>query len=158
MERLTVEYCGGYRPEELCSIDRLGGADDCDLCCEYCKATEEGNKDCSECAIYKCFNKLGEYEDLEEQGKLLKLPCKIGDVVWNNDSGRPYTVTGFSFGDLNDDCWIEEVKEEKLKQIIVYCKNSNGSVTGCFAVSEIGKTVFLTKEEAEQALKEKKNC
>lgn len=34
MERLTIEYCGEYVPKELCSIDRLGGADDCDLCCE----------------------------------------------------------------------------------------------------------------------------
>lgn len=73
MERLTMEYCGEYVPKELCSIDRFGDADDCDLCCEYCKATEEGNEDCTGCAINRCFNKLGEYEDLEEQGKLLKL-------------------------------------------------------------------------------------
>ncbi|MDE7323084.1 MAG: hypothetical protein K2N73_10245 [Lachnospiraceae bacterium] len=79
MDRLTVDYCGEYVPKDMCSIDRLGGADDCDLCCEYCKATEEGNEDCRECAISKCFNKLGEYEDLEEQGKLLKLQT---ETVW----------------------------------------------------------------------------
>lgn len=79
MERLTIEYCGEYVPKDMCSIDRFGGADDCDLCCEYCKATEEGNEDCSGCAINQCFNKVGQYEDLEEQGKLLKLPC---DIVW----------------------------------------------------------------------------
>ena len=82
MDRLTIEYCGEYVPKDMCSIDRLGGADDCDLCYEYCKATEEGNEDCRECAISKCFNKLGEYEDLEEQGKLLKLPCAVGDTAW----------------------------------------------------------------------------
>ena len=27
-------------------------------------------------------NKLAHYEDLEEQGLLLKLPCKVGDTVW----------------------------------------------------------------------------
>lgn len=63
MERLTIEYCGNYVPKELCSIDRLGGADDCDLCCEYCKAAEEGTEDCQECAINHCFNRLGEYEN-----------------------------------------------------------------------------------------------
>lgn len=26
--------------------------------------------------------KLCEYEDLEEQGNLLRLPCKVGDTVW----------------------------------------------------------------------------
>lgn len=28
----------------------------------------------------KCCNKLAEYEDLEEQGLLVRLPCKVGDV------------------------------------------------------------------------------
>ena len=63
MERLTIEYQGEYVPKELCSIDRMGKADDCDLCCEYCKATKEGNTDCGECAINRCFNKLGAYEN-----------------------------------------------------------------------------------------------
>ena len=67
MERLTIEYCGEYVPRELCSIDRLGGADDCDLCCEYCKAAEEGSEDCRGCAINKCFNRLGEYENLQDK-------------------------------------------------------------------------------------------
>lgn len=49
MDRLTIEYCGEYVPKELCGIDRLGGADDCDLCCEYCKATEEGTEGCKGC-------------------------------------------------------------------------------------------------------------
>ena len=26
--------------------------------------------------------KLAHYEDLEEQGRLVELPCKIGDTVW----------------------------------------------------------------------------
>lgn len=32
--------------------------------------------------VDKCFNKLANYEDLEEQGLLLKLPCKVGDTVY----------------------------------------------------------------------------
>ena len=97
--------------------------------------------------------KLKEYEDLEEQGLLLRLPCKIGDTIWDNDFGRTvgFEVTGFSFGDMNEDYCDDEVKV--FNQIIVYYKNSNGSITGSFAVSEIGKTVFLTQEEAEQKLK-----
>jgi hypothetical protein len=63
MDRLTIEYCGEYVPKEMCSIDRLGGADDCDLCCEYCEATKEGKEDCRGCAINQCFNLLGEYEN-----------------------------------------------------------------------------------------------
>lgn len=32
--------------------------------------------------IGQCFNKLADYEDLEEQGLLLRLPCKVGDTVY----------------------------------------------------------------------------
>ena len=144
MERLTIEYCGEYVPRELCSIDRMGGADDCDLCSEYCKATENGNEDCRDCAINKCFNKLAEYEDLEEQGKLLKLPCAVGNKVWDNDSGKPcsYTVAGFSIGKIGDE-------ENDIDELEMYYRNWNGSICCSCAVSEIGKTVFLTREEAE---------
>lgn len=94
------------------------------------------------------LRKLAEYEDLEEQGLLLKLPCKVGDPVWDIDFGRPcrYEVTGFSFGNLNEDYCEDEVTV--FNQIVVYYTNSNGSMTGRFAMREIGKTVFLTREEA----------
>lgn len=51
--------------------------------------------------ILNVATKLKEYEDLEEQDRLLKLPCKVGDTVWDNDYGRPcaYTITAFSFGE-----------------------------------------------------------
>ncbi len=93
------------------------------------------------------------WRDLEEQNKLLKLPCAVGDIIWDIDFGRPcgYEVTGFSFGSLNDDDWEEE---KVLDKAVVYYTNSNGSITGTFAVSEIGKTVFLTREEAEATLEE----
>lgn len=97
--------------------------------------------------------RLAEYEDLEEQNQLLKLPCAVGDIIWDIDFGRPYSyeVTGFSFGSMNDDDWEEE---RILDQVVVYYTNSNGSITGAFAVREIGKTVFFTREEVEAALKE----
>ena len=96
--------------------------------------------------------KLCEYEDAEEQGLLLRLPCKVGDTVWDNDYGKPcaYTITGFSFGTGED--YIDE--PVSLREVVCYYSNYSGSITGSFAVSEIGKTLFLTKEEAEQKLKE----
>ena len=38
-----------------------------------------------------------------------------------------------------------------------YYENSNGSITGVFPISEIGKTLFFTHEEAERKLKELEN-
>lgn len=96
--------------------------------------------------------KLAEYEDLEEQGRLIKLPCKVGDTVWDNDFGRPcaYTITAFSFGECEE--YICE--PVTTKKAVFYYANSSGSITGSFAESEIGKSVFLNKSEAEAKLKE----
>lgn len=102
--------------------------------------------------FWNVFKRLCEYEDTEEQGLLLKLPCKAGDTVWDNDFGRPcsYRITGYSFGIAED--YIDEPVTET--EIVYYYINSSGGITGSFASSEIGKTVFLTKEEAEQKLAE----
>ena len=109
--------------------------------------------DCEE--IDAVYRKLKEYEDLEEQGRLVILPCKAGDTVWDNDCGRPcaYTITAFSFGECEE--YICE--PVTTKEVVFYYANSSGSITGSFAESEIGKTVFLTKAEAEQKLKEMEN-
>lgn len=96
------------------------------------------------------IEKLSTYEDLEEQGRLIKLPCKVGDTVWDNDCGRPcaYTITAFSFGE----CEGYICEPVTTKEVVFYYANSSGSITGSFAESEIGKTVFLTKSEAETKL------
>ena len=101
------------------------------------------------------YKKLAEYETLEEQGLLLRLPCNVGDTVWDNDYRKPcaYTITGFSFG--TDEDYIDE--PVSLKEVVYYYSNYSGSITGSFAVSELGKTVFLTQAEAEQKLKELEN-
>lgn len=124
MERLTIECRGEYVPKGLCSIDRLGRADECDICEEYCKKTE----DCSKCAIQKCFERLAEYEDLEEQGKLLKLPCAVGDTV--------YTLNALPNG----------------KTVIGETTADAFMCALCMLEGRFGKTIFLTAEEAEAAL------
>lgn len=98
------------------------------------------------------YRKLKDYEDLEEQGRLIKLPCKVGDTVWDNDCGRPcaYTITAFSFGECEE--YICE--PVTTKEVVFYYANSSGSITGSFAESEIGKSVFLNRYEAEAKLKE----
>ena len=100
----------------------------------------------------QAYFKLKDYEDLEEQGLLLKLPCKVGDTVWDNDYGKPclYTITGFSFG--TGEGYIDE--PVSLKEVVYYYSNYSGSITGSFAVSELCKSVFLTQAEAEKKLKE----
>lgn len=97
-------------------------------------------------------DKWEEYKQLEEQGILVKLPCRVGDTVWDNDYGRPcaYTITAFSFGECEE--YICEPVTKK--ETVFYYANSSGSITGSFAESEIGKSVFLNKSEAEAKLEE----
>lgn len=88
------------------------------------------------------FLKLARYEDLEEQGRLVVLPCKVGDIVWfirPLDSKKEITET--------------EIEKMVVKGRGIYMKLSCNAMyeTSC---NSIGKTVFLTREEAEAALKE----
>lgn len=75
----------------------------------------------------RCVNKLAELEDLEEQGKLLILPCKPGDTVY-------LLVT--------DIAGISYIVPHKVKNII-YCVE---------IIPKIGKTVYLTEQGAKEAL------
>lgn len=108
--------------------------------------------DCENDKVKSLKKKLKDYKDLEEQGLLLRLPCKVGDIIWDNDFGKPcaYRITGFSFGEA--DGYIDD--PVVTDDIVYYYSNYNGSIMGSFTMNEIGKTVFLTKEEAEQKLKE----
>lgn len=116
----------------------------------YMKCAEQHEK------LAEWLEELKSYKEAEEQSLLVKLPCKVGDTVWDNDFGYPesYEIKAFSYGYC--DSYVEPgigIEDE----IIFYYENSIGSITGSFPMSEIGKTVFLTREEAEKKLKEMKN-
>ena len=108
--------------------------------------------------IRKVLRRLAEYEDAEEQGLLLRLPCKVGDTVWVVTS--PFNVfEGIEYNkNLRDECY------ESFISSVTFYKNSvqyriNAKVTNHFIGAfynehDFGKTVFLTKSEAEQKLKE----
>lgn len=100
------------------------------------------------------YAKLKDYEDAEEQGLLLRLPCKVGDTVYcmfcrytkctsNNKEFDEYDCQGCQ----QDECdskiekYIQDMRAYSLDWIVTNLKN-------------FGKTVFLTKEEAEAKLKE----
>ena len=99
------------------------------------------------------LEELKSYKEAEEQELLVRLPCKVGDIIWDNDFGYPqsYEIKAFSYGFC--DSYVEPDIED---QIIFYYENYIGSITGVFPMSEIGKTVFLTREDAEKKLEEMK--
>ena len=91
------------------------------------------------------YFKLKDIEDLDEQGLLLRLPCKIGSTLYQPiySSINEYKVTGLCF-DIHHNKWMYEV---------IYEVGFEWHKTVC-DINYIGKTVFLTKLEAEKKLKE----
>ena len=73
----------------------------------------------------RIIDKLAKYETSEDEGRLVVLPCKVGARVY-----EIYQFCGYG-------AW--EIEEHKIK---------------LEDLDKIGKTVFLTREEAEKALKE----
>lgn len=78
----------------------------------------------------------------EKDGRLVVLPCKVGDELWSFSTYPAARVYGFTVTDIS---------------------TLNGrtvlNTLGCGTLWErdIGKTVFFTREEAEKALETRKN-
>lgn len=99
------------------------------------------------------LEKLAKYEDLEEQGRLIKLPCKVGDIVYcifnrytkcthSNEEFDEYNCQGCEYEcDSKKENYVQDVRAYSLDWIVTNLNN-------------FGKTVFLTKSEAEAKLKE----
>lgn len=134
MERLTERYKDSIANTVL--IRECGDK----LCKDICDDIE---CDCSKCELEKALEKLADYEDLEEQGLLVRLPCKVGEKLWCivDSAIRELRVHHFdmpAFG--TTDIVFRYADGFKLERF----------------VGEIGKTVFLTCEAAEKKLEEMK--
>lgn len=113
--------------------------DDCDLC--YMQGTTGEHIEAIEVAT-QALEKLKEYQQLEEQDRLIKLPCKIGTKVYNTtwwyDTQEKVVVEGKTY--------YRTIHEHKVSK----------STFSYLDIKEFGKTVFLTRKEAKTKLKELK--
>ena len=85
-------------------------------------------------------DKWRKYKDLEEHGRLVKLPCKKGDTVYN--------ITWW------DDVQEKVVVKGKTYYRTIHKHKVSKSTFGYTDIDDFGNTVFLTKSEAEAKLKE----
>ena len=130
--------------ERLTQTSNSGGVAftfDLDITCQPSEARK----------ILNVATKLKEYEDLDEQGRLVKLPCKVGDILYVNGilgvgEAEEYKVIRVDYhsnlATKRSEFYIEAL-------LVNDPRNSIG-----FYDKEIGKTVFPTKAEAEAKLKE----
>lgn len=137
MERLTktTEIGNAYFPkcfeEPCCGMGKCID-NNCNLVNEVCK-------------------KLAEYETLEEQGLLVRLPCKVGDTVYRVNAGAKQPIIPMTVSEIHFLCY----KNERAVRFDAIGKEDMGE--SCYRLEDIGRIVFLTREEAEKKLEEMKN-
>lgn len=110
--------------------------------------------------LYEVASALEEYEDMEEQGKMLILPCKPGDKIYEIGRRLSTCKYGERWG-LNCEygCPYDNYSEKCDCKLEYYIKPQfiNSFVDVVCIMGSVGKTVFLTEQEAEKALEGMKN-
>ncbi len=99
----------------------------------------------------KILTKLAVYEDLEEQGLLVRLPCKVGDTVYRVNAGAKQPIIPMTVSEIHFLCY----KNERAVRFDAIGKEDMGE--SCYRLEDIGRIVFLTREEAEKKLEEIQN-
>lgn len=132
MERLT-EKIGNTNCVKGCGSN-------CKYGFQHCRTEDWEN--CK--TIDDVIDKLAQYEELEEQGLLLRLPCKVGKTVYSiaND-GKIYPV--------------KATREVRIVNGVLHIICESCKYSDLVSYDDIGKTVFLTQAEAEAKLKKLKD-
>ena len=153
MERLTLEEAISHAKEVAEKNHRGADFESIDYIDDDIKAN------CIKCAeehmqLVKWLEELKSYKDLEEQGLLVKLPCKLKDKL--------YHFYGIDLEDnfadaISDKIIMKVVATEFIidsYEIEIKCITDWNSSYEYLPVAEFGKTIFLTREEAEKKLEE----
>ena len=92
------------------------------------------------------FDRLRELAEADKDGRVVVLPCKVGDTIYFTRANPilQYKVTGYEMGEAS----ISQVRSKHVD------KETGLTFNFTFRPGSIGKTVFLTREEAEKALQE----
>lgn len=143
MERCTIRLKTG---EARCSqldgnvvVERLAAYEDTGLTPEELKApfTDDTMINLAAQALGVEPSRLRELAEVDKDGRVVVLPCKVGDTVYFALLGRIIEKQVFSIVSFSNSTRI-------------YC----GGTSEYFRPEDIGKTFFLTREEAEKALQE----
>lgn len=160
MERLTFEgnFCDIAQCRELpcpynnaCSQRKVW---------ERLKAYEDTGLDPATCANYKAFEdeaiskgvtfrRIVALMEADRAGRLVVLPCKVGDTVYEVTSRK--TISEYRVKAIRVELFCTFIEWDIVAGFV------DKSLFGV-SVDEIGKTVFLTREEAEKALEGKRNA
>lgn len=146
--RCFEKPCGGMgcRTEdcefnvEIC--ERLAAYEDTGLTPGEVKSMQEEHFSGLEMAkLHSALMELKKYQEADKDGRLVVLPCKVGDTLFRVFAGE-----------------ILEHKVSNIRYLAIQGRWDIDTIPFCsYVESSIGKTIFLTREEAEKALEAMKD-
>ena len=148
MERLTLEEAIKYTKEAVKTYRAEATYNFPEL--------KEHYDNCLKCAnqhdlLAEWLEELKSYKEAEEQGLLMKLPCKVGDTVYRVNAGAKQPIIPMTVSEIHFLCY----KNERVIRFDAIGKEDMGE--SCYRLEDIGRIVFLTHEEAEKKLEESQN-
>ena len=126
MERLTKRDFSRITYNERRSI----------MCSSYCDNCSQGAGNCK--TVKNMIKKLATYEDLEEQGLLVRLPCKVGDTMYDI-VGKPLRIV-----------------EHKVDAFHIDKKGFHLQIINGVLEKKQEAKVYFSREEAKKKLEEMK--
>ena len=124
--------CSMGCPWEEAAWERLAGYEDTNLPPEQVDMDHEAAETLRDLCQYCDLDRLEEFARADKDGRVVVLPCKVGDTVYRifNPPGREPVISAHTLMSVDYIVrWLDK----------------------------FGKTVFLTREEAEKALEVQKN-
>lgn len=114
------------------------------------EAAEQLRQLCQGCDL----DRLEKLAEADRDGRLVVLPCKVGDTLWVTGRDNVPREMDLEAPDIRAVCTDEDnlcmsTCNRKPDGFCAYRLRNDGA--------DIGKTVFLTREEAEKALEAKKD-
>ena len=134
VERLAAYEDTGRTPEEVTALGKL-----------FDYALEESKTLTEQLAL---LNRIRNLAEADRDGRLVVPPCKAGDTVYEVTSRK--TISEYRVKAIRVELFCTFIEWDIVAGFV------DKSIFGV-PVDEIGKTVFLTREEAEAALEAKKD-
>lgn len=88
------------------------------------------------------INRLRELAQAEKEGRLVVLPCDVGDKLYDVTLGEVREKIVIS---------LSMLLSKSVNHLVIHAENFRNAVTS-YELQDIGKTFFLTREAAEAAL------
>ena len=141
---MASEYEEKYTEQEWISVlqDRLAAYEDTELTPQEIDMDHEAAETLRQLCRGYDLGRLEELVKADKDGRLVALPCKVGDTLFRVFAGE-----------------ILEHKVGNMRYLAIQGRWDIDTTPFCSYVgSSIGKTIFLTHEEAERALEAKSNA